>query len=367
MGSDHNTFIPFANSTREDWLKVAKQEIPESSTINDLSIIKGELEIQPIYFPPEKAESSAFTLNASSNEYRGARSWVNMPRIEVNDEVSANNKSIDYLHSGADGILFELKKEQINIEKLLKDIQLDICPVSFLLENGHSSVALDFADFAAKNYSKESVNGTILWKELPAKSNDISVAFHSFTNFFPLGFQLNDQKEAALQIAEGLVNAVALIENIVGKGIAPQQVINQIGFSVAVDTDFFLEIAKLKSLRLLWQQIAGAYKANLTSLHIHAFSHPWINERYQPHGNMIKATTAAMAAILGGCDSLTIEPEDSNNTMMCRIARNVSSVIRDESHFSKIADATAGSFYLEELTTQLSVKAWKKFQLAVTE
>jgi methylmalonyl-CoA mutase len=367
MGSDHNTFIPFAKSTREDWLKVAKQEIPESSTINDLSVMKGELEIQPIYFPSEKAESSAFTLNPSANEYRGARGWVNMPRIEVNDEISANIKAIDYLHSGADGIFFEIKNEQIIIEKLLKDIQLDICQISFLLEKRHFNVALDFADFAAKTYIKESISGAIIWKEIPAKSNDISVAFQSFTNFFPLGFPLNDKKEAALQIAEGLVNAATIIEDIAGKGIAPQQVIKQIGFCVAVDTDFFLEIAKLKSLRLLWQQIAGAYKTNLTSLHIHAFSHPWINERYQPHGNMIKATTAAMAAILGGCDSLTIEPEDSNNSMMCRIARNVSSVIRDESHFSKLADATAGSYYLEELTTQLSVKAWKKFQLAVTE
>jgi methylmalonyl-CoA mutase len=69
-----------------------------------------------------------------------------------------------------------------------------------------------------------------------------------------------------------------------------------------------------------------------------------------------------MAAIAGGCDSITIEPEDATNETMNRMARNVSSILRDESHFSKVADPTAGSYYIDSLTEQLSEKAWSKFQ-----
>ena len=76
---------------------------------------------------------------------------------------------------------------------------------------------------------------------------------------------------------------------------------------------------------------------------------------------MLKSTSAALAAILGGCDALTVQPENEN-PMMARIARNVSSILREESHLSKVADPTAGSYYLESLTNQLAINAWKKFQ-----
>jgi methylmalonyl-CoA mutase len=80
---------------------------------------------------------------------------------------------------------------------------------------------------------------------------------------------------------------------------------------------------------------------------------------------MIKATTAAMAAIAGGCDSLTITPEDESHETMSRIAINVSTILREESHISKVADPTAGSYYIDSLTHQLSEKAWEKFQSLV--
>ena len=73
---------------------------------------------------------------------------------------------------------------------------------------------------------------------------------------------------------------------------------------------------------------------------------------------MLKSTTAAMAGILGGCDALTIEPEDRNHAMMSRIARNVSNVLREESFFSKVADPFAGSYFIEDLSKQLTEAAW---------
>ena len=76
----------------------------------------------------------------------------------------------------------------------------------------------------------------------------------------------------------------------------------------------------------------------------------------------MKETYAAMAAILGGCDALTIEAEEEGNTMMNRIARNTSSILDEESFLSKVADPLAGSYYIESLTKQLAEKAWAKFK-----
>ena len=69
-----------------------------------------------------------------------------------------------------------------------------------------------------------------------------------------------------------------------------------------------------------------------------------------------------MSAILGGCDALTLEPED-DQARSIRVARNVSNVLREESHFAKVADPLAGAYFVESLSLQLADTAWKSFQV----
>ena len=94
---------------------------------------------------------------------------------------------------------------------------------------------------------------------------------------------------------------------------------------------------------------------------------PWREERLQPHGNMISSSVAAIAAIAGGCDSLTIIPEDETNETMVRIARNVNNILREESHFGKVSDPIAGSYAIESMVHQLASEAWKDFQGSISQ
>jgi methylmalonyl-CoA mutase len=97
---------------------------------------------------------------------------------------------------------------------------------------------------------------------------------------------------------------------------------------------------------------------------IHGLSPFWNDSSYEPNANMLKSTTTAMSAILGGCDAITIVPEDENNEggFKSRVARNVLTILREESYLNLTADATVGSYYLENLIEQISISAWKKFQ-----
>lgn len=104
---------------------------------------------------------------------------------------------------------------------------------------------------------------------------------------------------------------------------------------VEIGDDFFLEIARLKSMR---KENPGRF--------IHAYIKPFTNEAYQPHGNMISSTYRALAAVLGGCDALTIEADGELGE---RIAKNVSLIFREESHIDKTSDATAGSYFIDSL------------------
>jgi methylmalonyl-CoA mutase len=141
--------------------------------------------------------------------------------------------------------------------------------------------------------------------------------------------------------------------------------ISSISFSIAIDTDFFVSIAKLKALRYLWFQIAQAYgytAFKAENFSIHARSEVWINPDFQPHGNMLKETTAAMATVLGGANRLSTYPEDIENEVMSRIARNTTHILREESHFNKVADPLAGAYLVENMVTEMAEKAWAKFQ-----
>jgi methylmalonyl-CoA mutase len=139
-------------------------------------------------------------------------------------------------------------------------------------------------------------------------------------------------------------------------------------FSVSVGTNYFLEIARLRAFRLLWLHVLKAWNAPATYPTMEAAFHP---EAYTDalYNNMVRATTMAMSAVLGGVQRLTVRPYDAGREHLAtyppafgrRIARNVQHLLKMESGFETLRDPAAGSYYIEKLTRQLAGEAWKKF------
>jgi methylmalonyl-CoA mutase len=125
----------------------------------------------------------------------------------------------------------------------------------------------------------------------------------------------------------------------------------------AVGSSHFMEIAKLRSARLLWKAVAEAFGAS-GDVRIHARTAGENKTLYDPHVNMLRVTTEALSAIVGGCDSLAITPCGFD----AHLAENVHHVLREESHLDKVQDPGAGSYCVEALTDQLSSEAWALFQ-----
>jgi methylmalonyl-CoA mutase len=359
-----NFSFPFPSY--DEWQEVARQELEGADPTEKLSIQKGNLEILPFYSAPQKETESSFMLKPSSNPHHGARSWVNTPKILVSDEKKANDIALSYLNSGAEGILFDCQSENINPAILLDKISLADCSISFLANERSKEWLKNFATYTTSNFDKNTVRGCIFWRKMSREYADIIHSFEQWPQFYSLGILVQPKEDITDEIAETFHKVVDLMDTLTGEKINPQLILDQISFSVSVSADFFLEMARIKSLRNLWCQFKGAYDIkSIKPLHIHANSMVLMKDAFQPHGNMIKSTTSAMASVAGGCDSLTVEPEDPASETMSRIARNVSSILRDESHFSKVADPTAGSYYIDSLTDQVSEKAWRKFQSLV--
>lgn len=344
-----NSEIHFRTPGEHTWAEAATQELNGANPFEKLLIRKHRLTIEPYYKKSDKNQVG-FALPVSDSKIFGARAWQNMAMVTIVDEKKANAEALHYLNTGADGILFVVTRSEINFSLLLANIALEHCAVSLLLESGCEAEAERYLQFIGN----QTINGCIFYKA-PAQAS----FSESTMNFVSCGIYCQPRENPIDELVSVLHNGVALLDKFTERGLPAQVVATQIGFYCSVDSDFFLSIAKLKALRILWHNILNAY--NVTgSIQLHTESTAWIKDSFQPHGNLIKSTTAALAAITGGCNYLTVQPE-SESEPGNRAARLVSNVLREESHLAKVADPTAGSYYLDSLITQLVEKSWQQF------
>jgi methylmalonyl-CoA mutase len=142
----------------------------------------------------------------------------------------------------------------------------------------------------------------------------------------------------------------------------------QIGFRVPVASDLFLELAKLRALRLCWAKVVAAHggSASAQNTHLHAVSALGTKTRRDPWVNMLRTTTEAFAAMVGGADAVTTRGFDAaigrSDSFARRIARNAQVILNEEAHVTQVADAAGGSYYVESLTDQLARAAWAAVQ-----
>ena len=138
---------------------------------------------------------------------------------------------------------------------------------------------------------------------------------------------------------------------------------------MAVGSSYFMEITKFRALRILFAKIVAAYGVKDFSpsrVQVHATSASITKTAKEPYTNMVRNTAEAMAAVLGGCNALTLLPFDqaykNPGDFAQRISRNVSLLLQEEAHFDKTADPVAGAYYITtHLTGQLIENAWQLF------
>ncbi len=144
-----------------------------------------------------------------------------------------------------------------------------------------------------------------------------------------------------------------------------------IGFSLTATADIFLTIAKFRAMRLLWAralEVAGEKPQDGPMLL--ARMPERILTAYDPHVNLLRGTASAFGAAIGGAIGVEVLPFDSASggpkALSRRLARNTSLILQEESYLSAVADAAAGSAYIEALTGELAALAWALFREAET-
>lgn len=134
---------------------------------------------------------------------------------------------------------------------------------------------------------------------------------------------------------------------------------------LAVTDEQFTSIAKLRAARVLWSRIGQLSGAPAAIASIHAVTSLPMTSRYDPWVNLLRTTVAAFAGGVGGADAVTVLPFDIRlgvpDAFGRRMARNISTLLIEESHVAAVADPAAGAYAIEILTHELAEAAWGQF------
>ena len=170
----------------------------------------------------------------------------------------------------------------------------------------------------------------------------------------------------ALELAFTLADGLEYVKVASARGLDVDVFAPRLSFFFAIGMNFFMEVAKLRAARTLWAELMQRFNpknAKSLALRTHCQTSGWSLTEQDPYNNVIRTTIEAMAAVLGGTQSLHTNALDEAIALptdhSARIARNTQLVIQEETGITKVVDPMAGSYYVESLTAALVEEARK--------
>jgi len=304
--------------------------------------------------------------------------WSIAQDVFIDDETIANKLMLDAIERGAEAIICSSEKEfdiglmfrGFRFEKIKIYFNLKFISESFILslkqflsdKNADVFYNIDLIGNLARSgnwFQNLKKDHEILENILQnnASENIISIDTALFQN---AGANITQQLAYALsQVTEYLNHFAA---ETVGKSSKKEL---NITFEVAVGSNYFFEIAKIRALRKLYAAVASEFGVTETC-HIVARPSKRNKTLYDYNINMLRTTTECMSAILGGANTICNLPYDSlyhkSNEFGERISRNQLLILKAESYFDSVSNPADGTYYIESLTSELGEKALEIFK-----
>ena len=270
---------------------------------------------------------------------------------------------------------------------LFNEIPLDKVSVSMTMNGAVLPILANYIVAAEEQgVSQEQLSGTIqndILKEFmvrntyiypPAPSMNIIgdiIAYTSkhmpkFNSISISGYHIQEAgADAALELAYTLSDGREYVRTAINAGLDVDAFAPRLSFFWGISMNFYMEIAKLRAGRLLWNRIMADFNPKnpkSSMLRTHSQTSGWSLTEQDPYNNVVRTTIEAMAAVFGGTQSLHTNALDEAvalpSEFSARIARNTQIIIQEESGICQVADPWGGSYMMESLTQQLADKAW---------
>ncbi|NCO53269.1 MAG: methylmalonyl-CoA mutase, partial [Deltaproteobacteria bacterium] len=411
----------FAKKTLSDWETLAKKE----KKSDDLSSFKWEtaegISVKPLYTAADTAGlETADTLPGIAPFVRGpmatmyagrpwtVRQYAGFSTAEESNafykrNLAAGQQGLSVAfdlatHRGYDSdhprVVGDVGKAGVAIDSvedmkiLFGDIPLDKVSVSMTMNGAVLPIMANYIVAAEEQgVSEEKLAGTIqndILKEFmvrntyiypPAPSMRIigdiieytSQKMPKFNSISISGYHIQEAgANNALELAFTLADGIEYVRSAVAKGLDVDSFAPRLSFFFAIGMNFFMEASKLRAARYLWASLMQQFhpkNPKSSMLRTHCQTSGWSLTEQDPYNNVIRTTIEAMAAVLGGTQSLHTNALDEAIALptdhSARIARNTQLVIQEESGICNVVDPLGGSYYVESLTKNLIDEAQK--------
>ncbi len=373
-------FQDFQSISLEEWKNKIINDI-KGKDYQDTLVWETEEEfnVQPVYNKESLIDNKSkdYLLNKTSSE------WEIREHIEVTDIDKANKKATKALQGGANSIQFNGIISSVDeMRCLLSDIMIEIISIHF-----YNSNPIQTADFLNQIIKERNLNiseikasvsydylGELLisgaWQKNEQADFDTIYDFiknSSFSNITINGqYYSNAGANNSQEIAYAFSQAIEYIHQLTERGMTADEVISKINFNFGINSNYFFEIAKIRAAKIVWKMIAESYGACVSKTNIHCQTSTYNLATQDSYTNLLRTTTEAMSAIIGGCNSLSVTPfndiYESSSDFSSRIARNIQIILKEESFLDKVNDVAKGSYYIETLTDKMVEQILNRFK-----
>jgi methylmalonyl-CoA mutase len=385
----------FPAVTRQQWQRLVAKVIGVDGDAPErtLATITGDgIEIEPLYVADDGRTASGYPGQSPFVRGRGPAGnrggWEVRQRHQHPDPAVAREQIIEDLEGGVSSLWLGLGDGQIPVDALpdvLAETYLDLAPIILDAGDRFAEAAAVYLDLAAdRGVPPGALVGSLgadplgvlartgaetglttatdLARRCAADFPGIRAIVVDALPYHEAGG--TDAEELGCALAAGLEYLRAMR----AAGLSAEAAFGQLEFRFAATADQFATIAKLRAARRVWARVAQqcGVTSDAGGQRQHVVSSWSMLTRRDPWNNILRATLACFSAGVGGADAITVAPFDAAigqpDRLARRVARNVHALLVEESHVAAVIDPAGGSWYVEDLTEQLAVKAWAWFQ-----
>ncbi len=361
------TFGEFQSISSKQWKQLIQADL-KGADYNETLIWKTNegIHVKPFYHADEFESLPCISQTKATQ-------WSICQSIFVANVEKSNKKAVDAINRGAESIHFILPSDTIVIKDLLVNINLKFIKIYIECQFLSSDFLQQLAHFPANDnliFFNDIIGNlahTGNWFTNLKTDHQVFENNVLQTSTFSVDAAIYQNAGATIvqQLAYGLAHLNEYLNHLDTKLSNKEKTHLKVIFKVAVGTNYFFEIAKLRAIRQLYKTLAQEYNLNDDCI---LFATPTKRNKtlYDYNTNMLRTTTECMSAVLGGVDTVCNLPYDAiyhkDNEFGERIARNQLLVLKHESYFDKVDNPVDGTYYVESITQQLAEKALELFK-----
>ena len=343
----------FDESNYLEWQKVAVKSLrglPFEKLVT--KTIEG-IDLEPLYVADEASTETIATIRAAKQQ----ADWIVAQPQYATDARAFVTELKTAIERGNEAIVYDGTSTYEWDEHSLSEVaSLVIIYPIFITNLSQADPFLKVFDLIPEE-QRSNVQGTISFLDgsLP----------EGFSNVRTLGADLRAAHHKGADAVTELALAIAEASELAANFQTFTEFSKQFYVRFAVDTHFFMEIAKIRAFRVLWQALTTAFETEKVD-HVPVLSETSLRSysKLDPYVNLLRAGNEAFSAVLGGADVVTVHPHNILSGVTptsARLARNIQLVIKEETLVNEVIDPSGGSYFIERLTQELVEKAWGLF------